>query len=134
MRKAVTFTVLFVLALAAWQLLPRSEAPTPVAAVPTATSPAAAGLPAFLPAQAARTLALISRGGPYPYPQDGSVFGNREGHLPRRPRGYYHEFTVDTPGLSHRGQRRIVTGGNPPSEYYYSDDHYESFRSFEVRP
>lgn len=108
--------------------------PAPGANAGTATpaAPATAALPAFLPAEARATLALIARGGPYPHRQDGSVFGNREGRLPRQPRGYYHEYTVDTPGLDHRGARRIVTGGNPPAEFYYSDDHYDSFRRFEV--
>jgi len=89
-------------------------------------------LPAFLPAEARHTIVLIQRGGPFPYDQDGSVFSNREGHLPARPRGYYREYTVDTPGLSHRGTRRIVTGGEPVEAWYYSDDHYDSFRSFSV--
>ncbi|PZU26584.1 MAG: ribonuclease [Stenotrophomonas sp.] len=89
-------------------------------------------LPAFLPAEARATIDLIQRGGPYPHRQDGSTFGNRERQLPQRPRGYYREYTVDTPGLSHRGARRIVTGGDPPDAWYYTDDHYESFRSFEV--
>ena len=89
-------------------------------------------LPAFLPAEARETIALIQRGGPYPHRQDGSTFGNRERQLPQRPRGYYREYTVDTPGLSHRGAKRIVTGGDPPDAWYYTDDHYESFRSFEV--
>lgn len=89
-------------------------------------------LPPFLPPEARGTIALIQRGGPYPYRQDGSVFGNREKRLPQRPRGYYREFTVDTPGLKHRGARRIVTGGDPPEAWYYTDDHYDSFRSFEV--
>ena len=89
-------------------------------------------LPAFLPPEARETIALIQRGGPYPHRQDGSTFGNRERQLPQRPRGYYREYTVDTPGLSHRGAKRIVTGGDPPDAWYYTDDHYESFRSFEV--
>lgn len=89
-------------------------------------------LPAYLPPEARETLRLIARGGPFPHRQDGSVFGNREGRLPGKPRGYYHEYTVETPGLDHRGARRIVTGGEPPEVYYYSDDHYESFRSFTV--
>ena len=89
-------------------------------------------LPGFLPGEARDTLALIARGGPFPYPQDGSVFGNREKRLPAKPRGYYREYTVDTPGLNHRGARRIVTGGQPAEMYYYTDDHYESFRSFQV--
>ena len=59
------------------------------------------------------------------------MFGNREGHLPRKPRGWYREYTVETPGLSHRGARRIVTGGDPPREWYYTDDHYDSFRPFD---
>lgn len=107
-----------------------------VASVPvdSARSPTAPRdpLPAFLPAEARDTIALIQRGGPYPYRQDGSVFGNREKRLPQRQRGYYREFTVDTPGLKHRGARRIVTGGDPPDAWYYTDDHYDSFRSFEV--
>ncbi len=101
-------------------------------ASPGATEPDSAALPAFLPPEARHTLDLIARGGPFPHRQDGSVFGNREGRLPAKPRGYYHEYTVDTPGLDHRGARRIVTGGQPPSEYYYSDDHYGSFRRFDV--
>jgi guanyl-specific ribonuclease Sa len=92
--------------------------------------PAAQALPDFLPPEAAQTLALIARGGPYPHRQDGSVFGNRERLLPPRPRGYYREYTVDTPGLGHRGARRIVTGGDPPTEYWYTDDHYASFQPF----
>ncbi len=87
-------------------------------------------LPGFLPPEARRTLQLIAQGGPYPHRQDGSVFSNREGRLPSRPRGYYREYTVDTPGLDHRGTRRIVTGGQPPSEYYYTGDHYETFQAF----
>lgn len=90
-------------------------------------------LPPFLPPEADAVITRIQRGGPYPYPQDGSTFGNYEGHLPRQPRGWYHEYTVPTPGLSHRGMRRIVTGGNPPRAWYYSADHYRSFRQFDVQ-
>jgi guanyl-specific ribonuclease Sa len=96
----------------------------------SAESPPDARLPAFLPAEAGDTIALIRSGGPFPHPQDGGVFGNREGHLPRKPRGWYREYTVETPGLSHRGTRRIITGGNPPSAWYYTGDHYDSFRAF----
>jgi ribonuclease T1 len=77
------------------------------------------------------TLQLIERNGPFPYSQDGSVFQNRERHLPGKPRGYYHEYTVKTPGLNHRGARRVVTGGNPPVVFYYTQDHYNSFRIIE---
>lgn len=91
-----------------------------------------AGYPAFLPAEAHAVLEAIARGGPYRYRQDGGVFQNRERRLPSQPRGYYHEFTVDTPGSDDRGARRIITGGNPPVEYWYTDDHYRSFRRFEL--
>jgi guanyl-specific ribonuclease Sa len=107
-------------------------APTPARVPTVAAEPSA--LPSFLPHEARQTLALIANGGPFPYPQDDSVFGNREGRLPKQPRGYYREYTVQTPGLSHRGARRIITGGRPPAVYYYTDDHYESFRSFTVSP
>jgi ribonuclease T1 len=87
-----------------------------------------------LPPEARSTLALIQQGGPFPYRKDGAVFGNRERLLPRRPRGYYTEYTVPTPGSRDRGARRIVAGkgtsGDPSTsgEYYYTDDHYQSFR------
>jgi ribonuclease T1 len=82
---------------------------------------------AQLPAEARQTLALIDRGGPFPYARDGVVFGNFEGLLPRHERGYYHEYTVPTPGSRDRGARRIVTGQG--GEIYYTDDHYKSFRA-----
>jgi len=83
-----------------------------------------------LPKEARQTLVLIKQGGPFPYPKDGSVFRNYEGVLPKQKRGYYHEFTVKTPGARNRGARRIVTGGDPATsgEYYYTDDHYATFR------
>lgn len=89
-------------------------------------------LPGFLPAEARHTITLIQRGGPFPHRQDGSVFGNREQRLPQRERGYYREYTVETPGAGNRGARRIITGGQPPNAWYYTSDHYESFRSFNV--
>lgn len=88
--------------------------------------------PAGLPPEAAETLQLIERGGPFPHRQDGTVFQNRERLLADRPRGYYREYTVRTPGAPDRGARRIVTGGDPPEVYYYTADHYRSFRQFEV--
>lgn len=85
---------------------------------------------AELPPEARQTLGLIKRGGPFPYAKDGSTFGNFERRLPYRPRGYYHEYTVRTPGSRDRGPRRIISGGDPPAfaEFYYTDDHYRSFR------
>ncbi|MQY38702.1 Guanyl-specific ribonuclease Sa3 [Streptomyces sp. RB17] len=79
-----------------------------------------------LPSQAHDTLDLIAQGGPYPYSQDGTVFSNREGVLPSEPSGYYHEYTVITPGSSTRGARRIVTG-EQSQEDYYTSDHYATF-------
>ncbi len=83
-----------------------------------------------LPVEALTTVELIRQGGPFPYRQDGNTFGNREGLLPDEARGYYREYTVPTPGSPDRGARRIVTGGEPPSAWYYTDDHYRSFRPF----
>ena len=135
---------------AGWLLWPRTvkspaleSAPPPAAQAPAATpvarvsdapgdASALASLPAFLPGEARDTILRIARGGPFPHRQDGAVFGNREGHLPSKPRGFYREFTVDTPGADTRGARRIVTGGWPPQVWYYTDDHYDSFRSFDV--
>jgi len=85
---------------------------------------------AALPPQARATLARISAGGPFPYDRDGAVFGNREARLPKRERGYYREYTVKTPGARDRGARRIVAGRG--GEYYYTDDHYRTFRR--IRP
>lgn len=83
---------------------------------------------ASLPAEARETLRLIDRGGPFPYPRDGVTFHNRERRLPERSSGYYREYTVPTPGSRDRGARRIVTGDQPPAVFYYTDDHYRSFR------
>ncbi|MCF8199819.1 MAG: ribonuclease [Sulfuritalea sp.] len=81
-----------------------------------------------LPREARATLALIEAGGPFPYRRDGIVFQNRERRLPGKPNGYYREYTVPTPGRSDRGARRIVTGDKPPAVFYYTADHYRSFR------
>jgi ribonuclease T1 len=82
-----------------------------------------------LPSEVRITLKLIRNGGPFPYAKDGRTFGNYEGVLPKRKRGYYHEFTVKTPGLQHRGARRIVAGGEPEfTEFYYTENHYRTFK------
>lgn len=84
-------------------------------------------------AQIDRTITLIKQGGPFPYPnKDGTTFYNRESNLPAQSQGYYREYTVPTPGVSHRGARRIVTGGHPPTIYYLTVDHYDSFQKLEV--
>ena len=81
---------------------------------------------ANLPPEGRTTLGLIKSGGPFPYSKDGTVFSNYEGLLPAKPGGYYHEYTVITPGSHDRGARRIVAGSG--GEYYYTDDHYRSFK------
>lgn len=78
-----------------------------------------------LPAEAQRTARLIRDGGAFPYERDGAVFGNFERLLPKRERGYYREYTVPTPGLKHRGTRRLVVGRG--GELYYTSDHYATF-------
>ncbi|MFE1510220.1 ribonuclease domain-containing protein [Streptomyces sp. NPDC058726] len=80
---------------------------------------------ADLPAEAQRTLDLVDTGGPFPYEEDGTVFGNFEGLLPQRENGYYLEYTVRTPGATDRGAQRVVIGAE--GETYYTDDHYASF-------
>ncbi|WP_323791837.1 ribonuclease domain-containing protein [Nocardioides sp.] len=102
-------------------------------AEPSSTTPPSidpeSGLPTVylldLPPEAAETVELIDRGPPYPYDKDGSTFGNYEGFLPDHERGYYQEFTVETPGSYDRGARRIVEGAE--GELYWTDDHYASF-------
>ena len=137
MLKWIRLAALLLLAfLAAEWWSARSPAGDP-GSTATAESPAAAAesnarYPSYLPPEAIVTLELIERGGPFPYDRDGTTFQNRERLLPERPRGYYREYTVATPGSRDRGARRIVTGGQPPEVYYYTDDHYRSFRQLEV--
>jgi ribonuclease T1 len=84
-----------------------------------------------LPHEVVDTVKRIQTGGPFPFPRsDGAVFTNREGHLPKQRRGFYHEYTVVTPRARDRSIRRIVTGGTPlvhPPQYFYTGDHYDSF-------
>jgi ribonuclease T1 len=138
MRRGASSLLLFltVLLVAGCSLLGNGDAgPRPSAAeVPAATD--LVRLPAgwtggtirvdALPPEAIDTLLLIEEDGPFPYDQDGSTFQNREGILPDHPRGYYREYTVETPGSPDRGARRVVTGRD--GERYYTDDHYDSFR------
>ena len=98
--------------------LARSEAPTDAVLAGIAV--------AELPGEARETISLIRKGGPFPFPRDGVVFGNFEERLPAKARGYYREYTVRTPGAKDRGARRIVAGRG--GEFYYTDDHYISFR------
>lgn len=106
----------------------------PLATMPAVAKSTSATLPevsaSALPPEVRKTMTLISRGGPFPYARDGIVFGNREKVLPYHKHGYYHEYTVPTPGERTRGARRIICGGDLGSlaQCYYSDDHYQSFR------
>jgi ribonuclease T1 len=101
--------------------------------LPLQTSPSAAVISAAgLPSEGRETLRLIKQGGPFPYPRDGVVFGNRERQLPKQSRGYYHEYTVRTPGAHNRGARRIVCGSLP--ECYYTGDHYQTFQRIKESP
>ncbi|MEU6576448.1 ribonuclease domain-containing protein [Streptomyces sp. NPDC046805] len=117
---------------------PAARTATSAGARPAASDRATSSVPSWvgslptvllsrLPAEARHTVTLIDRGGPFPYVADGAVFRNFERHLPLHPRGYYHEYTVRTPGRDDRGARRFVTGQG--SELYYTDDHYNSFKA-----
>jgi len=109
-------------------VLVQARAPTPT---PLPGSAVASVAYAGLPPQGQEVLDQIRQGGPFRYEKDGTVFGNRERLLPAQKRGYYREYTVPTPGLSHRGARRIVCGGQKPrtpDACYYTEDHYSSFR------
>lgn len=136
MRKLKSLGVLLVLvALALFWQAHHQQAATPQASTssaPVTTTSGRGTLPTFLSPEAADTLARIAHRGPFKHRQDDGVFSNRERLLPSKPRGYYHEYTVETPGLDYRGARRIITGGTPPIVYYYTDDHYRHFRRFEV--
>ena len=124
MLHTIAFRILLMLALVAGL----------VACAPPAGSDTRLPSHAGLPPEAIETLALIQRGGPFPYRKDGTTFQNRERLLPTKPRGYYREYTVPTPGARDRGARRIVAGGNPPEVFYYTADHYSSFRQIEPLP
>lgn len=104
---------------------------TAVARTPQAPDRAVLVALPTLPLEAQATHRLILMGGPFPYQKDGTVFGNRERLLPMQARGHYREYTVKTPGARNRGARRIVCGGQPPSQpdvCYYTSDHYASFK------
>lgn len=81
---------------------------------------------ADLSPEARDTLRAIKQGGPLAFKRDGAVFNNFEKVLPKRQHGYYHEYTVITPGMNNRGVRRIISGQN--NEYYYTADHYQTFK------
>ena len=104
---------------------PRQTTPAPEPAPAPPASSSLDRIPEAEREQLVATLALIEQGGPFPYPKDGTVFQNREGRLPPRPRGYYREYTVRTPGASNRGARRVVQGRD--GDTWYTSDHYRTF-------
>jgi ribonuclease T1 len=111
-----------------------ATAPAPAVEAPARETASRAGSPLDRIAPAERvevekTLALIARGGPFLHSKDGSIFSNREGRLPKQGKNYYREYTVETPGASNRGARRIIRGAG--GETYYTNDHYESFMRLE---
>jgi len=109
----------------------QGDTDTPRAPVTTSSGQSTVnGLPVVplykLPPEADDTIRLIQDGGPFPYPRnDGVVFHNDENMLPHERDGYYHEYTVPTPGSDDRGARRIVTGTD--GTFYYTGDHYDHF-------
>jgi ribonuclease T1 len=105
--------------------------PSPSGSVKAGQLRASGGTPlTSLPAEAQHTVALIRSGGPFPYSQDGIVYNNVEKQLPHEPSGYYHEYTVVTPGSNDRGARRIITGKD--GQFYYTADHYQSFVEIDI--
>jgi guanyl-specific ribonuclease Sa len=128
-RYGLVAVVAFIVIVGAWALLRANASNTSDPAAPSA-GVSTCSL-STLPAEAADTVRVIHAGGPFPFPRnDGVVFGNREGHLPGKAKGYYREYTVITPGAKNRSTRRIITGGAPlasPPQYFYTADHYDSF-------
>ena len=116
-NNSLSFGRVFLFALLLW--LPQAQAQAVAAALPVFAR-------AELPVEARATLRHIRQGGPFSYARDGVEFRNYERKLPRQPRGYYHEYTVRTPGVKSRGGRRIVCGSLP--ECYYTADHYRHFK------
>jgi guanyl-specific ribonuclease Sa len=132
-RLLIPVLVILIGAITLWQQQGGDPAPGRTAATEQTrpADPQVARNDPGLPPEALATIRLIRQGGPFPHRQDGRTFGNREGLLPDEARDWYREYTVPTPGASDRGARRIVTGGTPPSAWYYTDDHYRSFRPFD---
>lgn len=71
------------------------------------------------------TIRRILAGERDPHRNDGMMFRNREGRLPKRSRAYYREYVHRTAGLDGPGPQRIVVGQG--GDWYYSPDHYASF-------
>jgi ribonuclease T1 len=129
-RQALLLAGVVALTLFGMAMIVQHGGPTSSAVVASGGETPRSDLPtiavADLPPEALHTLALIDRGGPFPFRQDGTTFRNFERRLPERELGYYREFTVITPGEDDRGRRRLVAGA--AGDIYYTSDHYETFR------
>jgi guanyl-specific ribonuclease Sa len=77
------------------------------------------------------TLDRIKAGTRNQHRNDGAVFQNREGILPRKRTGYYHEYVVPTPRESGPGPQRLIVGSS--GEVYYTSDHYKSFQRVKTK-
>ena len=128
-RKRITVALvgLVLLVLVGWLVKTQLDSGSSSAPAPSSSASSShARALSSLPPEATTTWRLIQKGGPFPYPRnDGVVFENREKTLPAKRSGYYHEYTVKTPGSQDRGARRLITGSG--QELYYTDDHYASF-------
>jgi ribonuclease T1 len=127
-RSVLTLAALVLAAVGTFMVQAKAPPTSPPVLPGSAVASVAA---ANLPVQGIEVLGKIRQGGPFRFEKDGAVFGNRERLLPSQRRGYYREYTVPTPGLGHRGARRIVCGGQKPQRpdaCFYTEDHYSSFR------
>jgi len=138
-RKPVSRLAIALVSTLVW-LAPVAQAFTrdtpPPAAVATSAATISIVPLSQLPPEGQEVHRRIHDGGPFLYSKDGTVFGNRERLLPRKVRGFYREYTVPTPGLRHRGARRIVCGGeivHKPETCFYTQDHYQSFQKIDPR-
>lgn len=125
----ILLPLLILTVLSGWLHPPAQHLPDPApTAQSAAVQPTAQNNTQNLPPEAHAVIRRILQHQPHPYAKDGTTFHNREGRLPAQPRGYYREYTVPTPGERNRGARRLITGGDPPEIWYYTPDHYQTFR------
>lgn len=71
------------------------------------------------------TIRRILAGERDPHRNDGGMFGNREGRLPKQSRAYYREYVHRTPGIDGPGPQRLIVGRG--GDWWYTPDHYKTF-------
>lgn len=76
------------------------------------------------------TLDRIAAGKRLSFRNDGIVFQNREGRLPKKEPSFYHEWVHPTKDVGGPGPQRVVTGQG--GEVYYTHDHYRTFQKIAV--